>query len=83
MSNVLDDPDLNQGSKKDVRRVNVNAVIPIYASTKQQQQRIDSGMSNCVIKLIQFQPAWALHTLLRFKGLVYECECQQLLYSMG
>ena len=36
-----------------------------------------------VIKLIQFQPAWALHTLLRFKGLVYECECQQLLYSMG
>jgi hypothetical protein len=83
MSNVLDDPDLNQGSKKDVRRVNVNAVIPIYASTKQQQQRIDSGMSNCVIKLIQFQPAWALHTLLRFKGLVYECECQQLPYSMG
>jgi hypothetical protein len=35
------------------------------------------------IRLIEFRPAWALHALLRFRGISYVNECLPIPYSLG
>ena len=52
--------------------INVNAVRPAFASTTGKGER------NGVVRLVQFQPCWALHAMLRFRSIPYTCEMQEL-----
>ncbi len=84
--NVLD-KDTLQPSNINVQKVNRNAVLPQLASmyiypVLPVGQRA-SLCDHLPMRLIQMQPDWALHFMLRFRGLAYRCENSRLPHSLG
>jgi len=81
---VLDADTLQPEEEVAQQKVNSNAVLPRYAShpASTSTPTTDADVGDC-LRLIQLQPAWALHFMVRFRGLAYRCENSMLPYSMG
>ena len=79
---VLDEDTL-QPEEAEKQKVNSNAVLPKLASCMAQVDTAEDSSERLPLRLVQLQPAWALHLMLRFRGLSYHCENSRLPYSLG
>jgi hypothetical protein len=79
---VLDEDTL-QPEEAEKQKINSNAVLSKLASCMAQVDTAEDSSERLPLRLVQLQPAWALHLMLRFRGLSYHCENSRLPYSLG